>query len=534
MLTVKKSKQNFIKLLALFTAIAIPWVIGGVYMYNSSNSRGHVPVKLVNFAIDTVPKVDHSKFKILQQKFDTPQEITEACLSCHNKTDQEVMRTSHWKWAKPYVKDNGDTILLGKKNIVNNFCIGTKSNERLCSSCHIGYGWKDMHAKFDDSRNIDCIVCHDQSGIYKKATGDYGFPAKEELVICGIASHPFDYDKVLKSIGKPERHNCGACHYVGGGGNNVKHGDLEMALNKTSREVDVHMGINSANMSCVECHKTERHNIKGNLYSIASADNNRVSCEECHTEAPHKNSIINQHTDRIACQTCHIPEFAKVNPTKMYWDWSTAGEFKPDGSMLMKKDSTGAMTYHTKKGSFIWGKNVKPEYIWSNGEARHYIMGDKIDPTKTVHLNSFKGEYSDKNSKIVPVKRFLGKQIYDSENNYMIIPHLFGKDTTSYWLNFDWNKAAKVGMEEVGLPYSGKFGFVSTQMDWPVNHMVAPRKESLTCTECHTRNGRLAELNDFYMPGRDYNNWLDKFGVIMILLSFAGVIVHATLRIIKK
>jgi hypothetical protein len=202
--------------------------------------------------------------------------------------------------------------------------------------------------------------------------------------------------------------------------------------------------------------------------------------------------------------------------------------------MLMKKDSTGAMTYHTKKGSFIWGKNVKPEYIWSNGEARHYIMGDKIDPTKTVHLNSFKGEYSDKNSKIVPVKRFLGKQIYDSENNYMIIPHLFGKDTTSYWLNFDWNKAAKVGMEEVGLPYSGKFGFVSTQMDWPVNHMVAPRKKSLTCTECHTRNGRLAELNDFYMPGRDYNNWLDKFGVIMILLSFAGVIVHATLRIIKK
>ena len=535
MLTVKQSKHRFLKLLFFFIAIISPWIIGGFYVYQKSNTSNNEPVKLVNFKIDTISRVDHSKFKILQQKFDSPQQITEACLTCHNKTDQDVMASSHWKWAKPYVTDKGDTIQLGKKNIINNFCIGTKSNEKLCSSCHIGYGWKDMNSSPPKhSKDIDCIVCHDQSGVYKKATGDYGLPAKEEMVICGIASHPFDYGKVLKSIGKPERHNCGSCHFVGGGGNNVKHGDLEMALNNTTKKVDVHMGVDGANMNCTQCHKTEQHNIPGNLYSIASTSDNRISCEQCHTGTPHENSILNNHIDRIACQTCHIPEFAKVNPTKMHWDWSTAGEFKPDGGMLMKKDSTGAMTYHTKKGTFEWGKNVKPAYVWFNGEARHYVMGQKFNPKERLHLNRLLGSYADKNSKIIPVKRFVGKQIYDTENKYMIIPHLFGKDTTSYWLNFDWNKAAEAGMKSAGIPYSGKYGFAETQMDWPVNHMVSPSNESLTCIECHSRNGRLAGINDFYMPGRDYNPLLDKSGFILIILSFFGVAIHAGLRFVKS
>jgi len=535
MLTVKQSQKKFIKLLALFIAIITPWVLGVVYVNSMDEEDFEGEIKLVNYKVDTISKVDHNQFEILQQKFTSPKQITEACLSCHNKTDQEVMMTSHWKWAKSYVKDNGDTIQLGKKNILNNFCIGTESNELLCSSCHIGYGWDNMTEDFNKSKDIDCIVCHDQSGEYKKAMGLAGLPTKTKLVICGMKSFPFNYDKVLTSIGKPQRHNCGACHFVGGGGNNVKHGDLEMALNNTTKKVDVHMGVDGANMNCIECHKTERHNIKGNLYSIASEDNNRISCEECHTAKPHENSILNNHIDRIACQTCHIPEYAKVNPTKMYWDWSTAGKHTADGGILMEKDSTGAMTYHTKKGNFKWGTNVTPDYVWFNGKARHYVMGDKIDTTKVVHLNTLLGSYTDKKSKIIPVKTFTGKQIYDAENNYMIVPHLFGKDTTSYWLNFDWNKAAITGMKRAGMPYSGKYSFVATQMDWPLNHMVAPSEEALRCIDCHTSsNGRLATLTDFYLPRRDSNSLLDKLGFILIILTFIGVAVHGSLRIIKK
>ncbi len=534
MQTVKESQHRFIKLLLFFIALMVPWIIGGVYVYKRVNNIADEQVKLVNYRVDTVQKVDHSEFKILQQKFETPQQVTEACLTCHNKTDQEVMHTAHWTWTRPYVTDDGDTIHLGKKNIINNFCIGISSNEPLCTSCHAGYGWKNNKFDFSISKNIDCIVCHDRTGIYKKFPGKAGLPVDKKMVSNGKTFLPPDYNKIAQNVGTPKRNNCGSCHFTGGGGNNVKHGDLELALNKTTRKVDVHMGVNGANMNCVACHKTNDHKISGKLYTVSSKNVNRATCTQCHTDAPHNNPILNHHTDRIACETCHIPVYAKVNPTKMYWDWSTAGKRNPDGSFIVKKDSNGYMTYHTKKGSFQFEKNVKPEYVWFNGTARHYLMGQKIDPSKVLELNRLQGSYADKTSKIIPVKVHRGKQIYDAENKYLIVPHLFGKDSTAFWKNFNWDKTARTGMASVGLPYSGKYSFVSTKMYWPVNHMVSEAGESLTCIDCHSHNSRLSELRDFYMPGRDYDPLLDKTGVLMIVLSLIGVAIHAGLRIVKS
>ena len=54
-----------------------------------------------------------------------------------------------------------------------------------------------------------------------------------------------------------------------------------------------------------------------------------------------------------------------------------------------------------------------------------------------------------------------------------------------YWKHFDWNKAAEVGMEKAGLEYSGKYGWVETEMYWSLNHMVAPAEQALKCTNCH-------------------------------------------------
>jgi len=534
MQTVKESQHRFIKMLFFFIALILPWIAGGIYVHEQSNITARQQLKLVNYYVDTVKKVDHSKFKILQQKFETPQQVTEACLTCHNKTDHDVMHTAHWKWTSPYVTDKGDTIQLGKKNIINNFCIGISSNEPLCTSCHAGYGWKNDKFDFSISKNIDCIVCHDQTGTYKKFPGKAGLPVDKKMVFNGKTFLPPDYNKIAENVGMPKRQNCGSCHYTGGGGNNVKHGDLELALNKTTRKVDVHMGVDGANMSCVECHTTKEHKVSGELYTVSSGNSDRVTCEQCHTSEPHSNPIINHHTDRIACQTCHIPEYAKVNPTKMYWDWSTAGKRNPDGSLIIKKDSHGHLKYHTKKGSFIYESNVKPEYVWFNGNARHYLIGEKIDTSKVLELNKLQGSYADKTSKIIPVKVHRGKQIYDAENRYLIVPHLFGKDSTAFWKNFNWDKAARTGMASLGLPYSGKYSFISTEMYWPLNHMVSESKESLSCTDCHSRNGRLAGLNDFYMPGRDYDPWLDKTGIIMIILSLIGVAIHAGLRIAKS
>ncbi len=530
----KKKNKELLKLFVLFVAIILPWGIGLLIVRSTSNRAVVETMTQVNFSRDTTFKADHGRFEILQQTFNTPQEVTAACLSCHNLTAQDVMKSSHWTWTRDYILEDGDTIKLGKTNIINNFCIGISSNESRCTSCHIGYGWKDDNFDFTNSLNIDCIICHDRTGTYQKFPSGAGYPVTEEKNFGNKSFLPPDYSIIAQNVGSPERENCGACHFLGGGGNNVKHGDIATELAQITREVDVHMAVDGANMNCTDCHKTNKHNITGNLYSIASTNHNRVTCDQCHTTQPHRNKTLNKHVSKVACQTCHIPEFAKESSTKMYWDWSTAGELNSDGTAKVKYDSLGNITYLSKKGSFRWENNVAPEYTWFNGEARHYLMGDRLDSTSPVQLNTLLGDYKDKNSRIIPVKVHRGKQIFDPEYNTMILPHLFGNDSTAYWKTYDWDLAAETGMESVNLPYSGKYSFVSTEMYWPINHMVAPAEESLDCEACHTKESRLADLAGFYLPGRDSNRFLDLTGFALIILAFSGVIIHTLLRATKK
>ena len=75
------------------------------------------------------------------------------------------------------------------------------------------------------------------------------------------------------------------------------------------------------------------------------------------------------------------------------------------------------------------------------------------------------------------------------------MPHTTGKDKTSYWANFDWSKSVAEGMKVAGRPFSGKVDFINTQMSWPITHMVAPAEDSLACDECHSKNGRLRNLD---------------------------------------
>lgn len=469
------------------------------------------------------PIVDHSKFAILDQHFDKPQDVTEACVTCHNTRDQEIMQSSHWNWERPEYIEGRGIVYLGKKNAVNNFCIGTQTNEQACAKCHIGFGMSEEGFTFTDKANIDCMVCHDNSGTYIKAQNKSGYP-DPALNLNEIAQH----------IGKPTRDNCGVCHFFGGGGNNVKHGDLEMSMFTPDRSIDVHMAVEGANLVCVDCHTTENHQMKGKIYSLSSMNVNRSTCEQCHTETPHEDNILNEHTIKVACQTCHIPAYAKANSTKMYWDWSTAGKLK-DGKPYTEEDSLGNHTYMSIKGSFEWGNNLTPDYVWFNGTADHYLLGDEIkDTTKPLVLNQLNGAYGDFNSKIIPVKIHKAKQIYDPVNKLLIQPHLWDekKGEGAYWVDFNWNEASEYGMSRIGLPYSGEYDFIETEMYWPINHMVAPKEESLSCESCHSReNSRLANLTDFYMPGRDYNSYVDFFGKLIIILTLLGVLTHGAIRI---
>ncbi len=496
-------------------------------------------VDVVNYVMkaDQVDRMvaDHSKFEILQQDFETPQAVTLACLSCHTERHHEIMANNHWTWDRKEKLINRDSVVsVGKKNIINNFCIGISGSEKTCTRCHIGYGWEDKSFDFSDKSNIDCLVCHDQSGTYTKAKGKAGYPLE------GL-----DLNLISQSVGSPKRENCGICHYWGGGGNNVKHGDLDKAMNSCSREVDVHMTIDGEDMSCVACHKTENHVITGKVYALSSEDKNRVTCVQCHTEAPHADKLLNQHFERIACQTCHIPEYAKANSTKMVWDWSTAGRLDEDGKTIHETDADGNHNYLSIKGSFVYNDHVIPEYFWFNGLADHLLITDSIE-SFPVQMNTLEGSYYDKGkdcatescSKIWPVKVHRGKQPFDVVRKRIVQPKLWSpnKGDSAYWTDFDWDNAIEAGMKYVGLPYSGKYEFVETEMYWPLNHQVSPADKSLQCTSCHSSSpdSRLAKLTGFYLPGRDHFVMVDYLGVILVLLTLFGVLIHGGIRIVLR
>ncbi len=469
-----------------------------------------------------IPSVDHSKFGILSQDFKDSEQTTEACLTCHTERHKELLNSSHWKWEREVYIPNKGVKYIGKKNLLNNYCIGIGSNEQACTKCHPGFGWKDKSFDFADHKKIDCLICHASGGTYKKGNTMAGYPDTS-----------VDLAASAQSVALPTKENCGSCHFFSGGGNNVKHGDLEVALLDCNHDVDVHMSIDNSNMSCTDCHKTEKHQISGKLYTVSSMNKNRATCTQCHGDQPHVDGVVNEHTSKVACQTCHIPTYAKVNATKTTWDWSQAGKLK-NGKPYYEKDADGNKTYMTKKGAFTWGKNLKPEYRWFNGTADHYLLGDKMNPDSVLQINTLFGSYADNASKIIPVKVHRGKQIFDSKNLTLIQPNIYAPKAGmgAYWKDFDWQKAATIGMKHVGLEYSGEYDFVKTEMYWPINHMVSKAENAVSCKECHSRNdSRLAELKGFYMPGRDRNVVVDNIAILVIIMTIIGVLTHLIIRI---
>jgi hypothetical protein len=221
----------------------------------------------------------------------------------------------------------------------------------------------------------------------------------------------------------------------------------------------------------------------------------------------------------------------------MSWDWSTAGRIV-DGKPVVQKDSAGRDSYDSKKGDFTYDSHVVPEYLWFNGKVTYTLLGDKIDPAGVTRINRFDGSASDPNSRIWPVKVFRGRQPFDLESKSLLVPHTatgYGeKDDTAFWQNYRWEEALEAGAKASGQPFGGKFGFVKTEMSWPITHMVAPKADALTCTQCHSRNGRLQAVDGVYLPGRDANGWLDRLGWLAAALALVGVIVHGGIRIVRS
>ncbi|MBK9926836.1 MAG: tetrathionate reductase family octaheme c-type cytochrome [Anaerolineales bacterium] len=428
----------------------------------STNPEDYLPTKLVH--------VDHHD--IVKGDFKTGQDVTRACLECHENAATDLMKTTHWTWeSKQFNVPWRDVpVTIGKINQINNFCIGSQGNENKCMSCHAGYGWEEgKEVEQSKPENVDCLACHADTGLYGK--GLFGNPAD------GV-----DLLAAAKSVRAPTRENCGKCHFDGGGGNGVKHGDLDESLYFPDKSLDVHMG-SDFNMQCTDCHVTTNHQILGRMiadnYTIDPKE--QVSCQQCHVNQKHEDERINTHLDSVACQTCHIPAMALQDPTKTTWDWSQAGQEGREDDHF---------TYLKIKGEFTYEKNFKPTYLWFNGNNEYrYILGDKIDPNTVTYINKPAGDINDKNAKIFPFKLHIAKQPYDTVNNYLLQPVTSGKG--GFWTTFDWNSAFEIAAPITGLEYSGHYDFTETYMYWATTHMVQPAENALQCDSCHGENSRL-------------------------------------------
>ena len=433
-----------------------------------------------------------------------PYEGTQSCLNCHGLMAEEVLQTGHFEWAGDAQGIEGLAGQVhGKKDILNNFCIGVPSNEGRCTQCHAGYGWADSTFDFEDPENINCLVCHDQTTTYAKAPTTAGLPA-DTVDLQAVAR------SVANNEGKPTIENCIDCHAFAGGGDNVKHGDLALSLANTTREYDVHMGTDGGDLECVDCHAVQR-DLDGNLLSHGiggmpyhSIDEGVMrGCDDCHGSAANIHAgtpvaiTVNSHPT-LACQVCHIPAIARETSTKTEWYWDTAGEVRdpipPDAN-----DPTRP-SFDRKKGDFVWAFDVRPSLRFFSGTWDKTVIGvsdtyaegeGTID--NPIVLGAPVGSRED--GMIYPYKKMIGNQPADVGNRRILTPHLFGTagGPTPFWGNWDWVAALTEGAAASGVDFSGEVGFVYTEMYLSVNHEVAPSEmaygyDNGGCTDCHFSN----------------------------------------------
>jgi len=425
---------------------------------------------------------------------------TADCLICHSNVGDDLLETGHWNWEGTPTRVAGQTNgTHGAKDLLDNFWIAVPSNEGRCSQCHPSYGWRanTPASFFDEPENIDCFICHDTTGTYRKHPTADGGGGAAALLLNGTVTPATAAElqsSVVYNLGLPGRENCGLCHFFSGGDDGAKQGDLSTALNNPSFETDVHMG--GLDFSCQECHTVLDHGIAG--FALHSFDEGDASpdCTRCHgdsdvhTENPAIDFLLELHLDRVACQACHIPTFARTKPTMVAWYWSEAGQdIDP-----IPTDEFGQRTYDKLRGRFVWDMDVRPAYHWYDGNWQRRIIGvsdtfaNAGTPADPVVLAEPTATAATPGAKVYPFKRMIGDQPADAEQRRLLVPHLFGTGTeleNPYWETFGWGPALEEGTAYAGQPYSGEFDFVNTLMYLRVNHEIAPKGDALLCNACH-------------------------------------------------
>ena len=495
------------------------------------------------------PTADHSQFDALQVPFSDIEQINAACVGCHNVAEDQLHKTLHWQW--DIALENGEQ--YGKLNVINAYHPNIASNSQACGSCHIGFGLAKKITDGIAPAAVDCLACHDTSGEYFyfrfhqdgaecAMCHDDGADAMKQRVKTQGEKYTLSLRAMAQSTGATSTATCGSCHFYDGGADGAKHGDLDSSLFDADFAVDVHMSADGADFTCSSCHQSIDHQLFGSRYQAHSVGDDqgvsaltgaRATCVSCHGDRPMQDDKLNDHTDVIACQTCHIPTYARGGiATKTKWDWSTAGDLNRSKRPKVELNSAGRVSYASQKGHMEYGENLKPVYRWFNGAMVFKAPGAEVNSDGVTLINEIQGSSQDGISKIFPFHQITSILPYDTQSQQLMPMNLAGRSRDAYWNGYNWPKSLKAGAKAAGIEFSGNFDFTVSQMSWPLNHSVAPKEQALSCNACHgaTSDGLLDEVEGLYIPGRRQHAWLDRYGVLALLLTFLGVAGHGTLR----
>ena len=401
------------------------------------------------------------------------------CLTCHVEEAKQVFSSVHYQWLgqTPYM-NNGPEV-QGKLDVgVNSYCINTRGNWNGCGACHVGLGARPETTQTTAQlNNIDCLVCHQEQYKRKKVDGKF-VPDTEKMTITMV--------EAAQTVHKPTREACLQCHAKGGGGDNYKRGDMALAHSDTTdRNFDVHMSTTGGNLSCQDCHRTEKHLMAGKGSDLRPTDLDvQMSCTDCHQNKDsvngHDDESIGNHVARVACQTCHIGTYARnandtaaTEMTETHRDWQVP-HVTPSGAIHPSPDMAG---------------NLKPKYKWWNGTSSNYLLFDQVttDPvTGNIPTSRPSGSVSDSAVKLYPFKYKTAWQPMATATNDLI-----ALDTSIYFTTGDDVAAIESGLVNMGYSDQSSYDWVTTDTYQLITHEVMPSNSALECAACHDNTLRM-------------------------------------------
>ncbi len=244
-----------------------------------------------------------------------------------------------------------------------------------CGQCHIGGGYHPATEKmmpFGEvpraiKEGIDCLICHSRT-----------YDMNYRYVIEDEYGMRWNQDRTMRAaltVGMPSSENCLLCHQHNMGGDAYPQNAAAHALGFKNQRLlhtgskrgnawhssnDVHA---SAGIQCLDCHVPQGHKIprgpKGTDLVANDLPGVDVSCERCHSTAPHitgtARTLLNGHVARVACETCHISDLEPYNVVLRDWvapHWDAKeGIYSPTD--ILRSGETG----------------VGLTYLWFNGNG---------------------------------------------------------------------------------------------------------------------------------------------------------------------